>query len=176
MSPFSAVVRTGGSLRASGRIYFDSIPEPSAIVASHNPTVFLPLSNKRPNCTLNCRACHTLITTNAIHAVLLNNVRTEIYATGSAPIGAEGIGASYSTKSCPCRLTDFACLNCGNVLGTVLSFMCESCVSEHPWRYHKEAVTANDLVDFSCATTGLRINLTPEAEPSMLHIQEFPGR
>ncbi|KAK9719994.1 hypothetical protein K7432_004412 [Basidiobolus ranarum] len=183
MPPSNEVVNTdtNDSYRShrSYRIYFGNegftvSNSSSNPTTTYNPTVFLPLSNKKPSCALNCRSCQTLVAKNVIPAVLLNNTRTEIFATDIPPFGAEGVGPDCGTKSCNCRVTDLACLSCGNTIGYTLSYICSSCTSEHQWRFHKEAVTLNDVSYFNIHNpeSSLNFGLTKP----MMTMNEFPGR
>ncbi|ORX88670.1 hypothetical protein K493DRAFT_268030 [Basidiobolus meristosporus CBS 931.73] len=143
--------------------------------ANYNPTVFLQLNNTKPCCALNCNACQALISKNAIHAVLLNNTRTEIFATDAPPIGVEGVGADYWSKSCGCRITDLACLSCGNIIGYALSSICPNCTSEHQWRFHSDTVTFNESLDFHPSDIGAVMGAG--ITDSVMEVEsEFPGR
>ncbi|KAK9765785.1 hypothetical protein K7432_005601 [Basidiobolus ranarum] len=148
---------------------------PSYGPTNYNPTVLLPLNDTKPQCALNCRACEALVSKNVIHAVLLNNTRTEIYATDSPPFGVEGVGADYWSKSCGCRITDLACLSCGNIIGYSLSFICLNCTSEHQWRFHNDTVTFNDTLEFHPGGIGVVLGLGT-TEFTMKVKNEFPGR
>ncbi|KAJ3315220.1 Protein fam72a [Blyttiomyces sp. JEL0837] len=52
-------------------------------------------------------------------AILLADTNVELFSTDSPPIGVQMVNDDYVTRNCHCRIRDVACLNCGNLVGTV---------------------------------------------------------
>eukprot|EP00049_Salpingoeca_infusionum_P006994 m.113829 g.113829 ORF g.113829 m.113829 type:complete len:207 (-) comp13528_c0_seq2:162-782(-) len=101
---------------------------------------------------LHCASCSTMLCRRGMKALLLADVSTQLYSSDMPPTDrCDLIGDIYSTDSCQCRLSDFACLSCGEIIGYHVVEPCEKCLRScnngHLWMFHGDTVIGSDRVD-----------------------------
>ncbi|KAI8816592.1 FAM72 protein-domain-containing protein [Fimicolochytrium jonesii] len=104
-------------------------------------------------CTLTCRHCTNEVCSRGMKAILLGDLRVELFSTDSPPSKVQLVELDYMTRNCRCRIRDVACLGCGNVIGYHVTQPCdrclESCNNGHFWMFLSEGVTSTDRMDLS---------------------------
>lgn len=100
---------------------------------------------------LDCRYCGSLLCKRGMKAILLANVRVELYSTDTVPTNVQLVNDNYATTNCMCKIRDVACLGCGNVVGYHVTAPCQVCMSSnnngHFYMFFDEGVIGNDRVD-----------------------------
>eukprot|EP00122_Pirum_gemmata_P010866 Pgem_evm1s10058 len=58
------------------------------------------------------------------------------------------VGDDYTIGSCYCKIRDFACADCGNVVGYHVTRPCESCLDScnngHFWMFHSQSLICEE--------------------------------
>lgn len=95
---------------------------------------------------LNCKYCCQKISERAMRAILLSDVKIELFSTDSPPRQVETIFHDYDTSNCSCKIRDFACCQCGNTIGYHVSQPCSRCLEAknngHFWMFYAQCVIA----------------------------------
>eukprot|EP00055_Hartaetosiga_balthica_P006934 m.23032 g.23032 ORF g.23032 m.23032 type:complete len:158 (-) comp5509_c0_seq1:490-963(-) len=111
------------------------------------------MANRRFNTkkvqTLTCSFCKEKLCNRGMKALLLADVRTQLYSTDAAPFDAcTLVGELYETNSCHCKISNVACSTCGNIVGYHVIAPCTSCLSAcnngHLWMFHGHTVTSSE--------------------------------
>ncbi|TPX66158.1 hypothetical protein SpCBS45565_g04637 [Spizellomyces sp. 'palustris'] len=102
-------------------------------------------------CTLSCRHCDSVVCSRGMKAILLGDLRVELYSTDTPPSKVQLVDHDYMTRNCRCRIRDVACLGCGNVIGYHVTQPCDTCLDScnngHFWMFLSEGVTSTDRMD-----------------------------
>eukprot|EP00056_Hartaetosiga_gracilis_P004573 m.76267 g.76267 ORF g.76267 m.76267 type:complete len:159 (+) comp11872_c0_seq2:410-886(+) len=101
-------------------------------------------SNKKVH-TLSCQFCCEKLCNRGMKALLLADVRTQLYSTDAPPKESCAlVGNHYETNSCNCKIRNVACSTCGNIVGYHVAVPCTSCLSAcnngHLWMFHGTTV------------------------------------
>ncbi|KAJ3014264.1 Protein fam72a [Thoreauomyces humboldtii] len=100
-------------------------------------------------CTLSCRHCTNVVCARGMKAILLGDLRVELYSTDSPPAKVQLVEHDYMTQNCRCRIRDVA----GNVIGYHVTQPCatclESCNNGHFWMFLADGVTSAARMDLS---------------------------
>ncbi|KAI9330575.1 FAM72 protein-domain-containing protein, partial [Zopfochytrium polystomum] len=102
-------------------------------------------------CQIHCLHCSAVMCRRGMKAILLGNVKVELFSTDAPPTGVQLVFDDYTTRNCLCRIRDAACLACGNVVGYHVTQPCahclKSCNNGHFWMFLSEGITAMERVD-----------------------------
>jgi hypothetical protein len=102
-------------------------------------------------CKLFCGHCKYLLCERGMRAILLGNVKKELFSTDIPPSGVQLVYQDYFTKNCGCRIRDSACLECGNMVGYHVTQPCgkclDSCNNGHLWIFQADGLEVLDRVD-----------------------------
>ena len=95
---------------------------------------------------LDCALCRVRVCKRAMRAILLADVKVELYSTDIPPPQICLQSEDRQTQGCRCRIRDTVCATCGQVLGYHVSQPCERCLggknNGHFWMFYAEAVGA----------------------------------
>jgi len=144
--------RRGPSRQDTNDAYITDTRNPSAIHYSQsNRPTSIKRFEKKPVCNLECRYCDRSVCNRAMKAILLADVRVELFSTDFIPMGVQLVDKEYMTPNCDCRILDVACLGCGNVVGYHVSDPCASCLTSnnngHFWMFHSEGIKAHERMN-----------------------------
>ncbi|KAI9339212.1 protein FAM72, partial [Zopfochytrium polystomum] len=99
-------------------------------------------------CQLFCRHCDELVCNRGMKAILLGDLRVELYSTDAPPVRVQLVAKDYITRNCHCRIRDVACLHCGNVIGYHVTQPCEMCLDScnngHFWMFLSDGVVSKE--------------------------------
>ncbi|CAG8549684.1 1931_t:CDS:2 [Paraglomus brasilianum] len=102
-------------------------------------------------CKLSCKHCETGVCVRGMKAMLLADIRIELYSTDVPPLSVQLVGDDYMTQNCHCKIRDVACLTCGNVLGYHITQPCQTCMEAcnngHFWMFHTDGVNSEERLD-----------------------------
>ncbi|KAI8072390.1 FAM72 protein-domain-containing protein [Gongronella butleri] len=100
---------------------------------------------------LSCRHCEKNVCTRGMKAILLADMKVELYSTDTPSSTIHLMDKDYLTRTCHCRIRDVACLECGNIIGYHVVSPCRQCLSAcnngHFWMFHADACLAIERKD-----------------------------
>nr|CAB3244520.1 protein FAM72A-like [Phallusia mammillata] len=116
--------------------------------ALHDKTNLHPFFHDKEVYEVKCKFCCRELTNRGMKAILLADTNVDLYSTDMPPKTAvELIGKYFTTKTCACKIKDFACLSCGNPVGYHVALPCaqclESCNNGHFWIFHCHTTTVH---------------------------------
>jgi len=115
-----------------------------------NPAIH-PQFRSKAVCTLFCKHCTSTLCNRGMKAILLGNIKVELYSTDVPPKGVQLVWNDYTTQNCHCRIRDAACLGCGNIVGYHVTQGCHSCLKSchngHFWMFHSDGVGSYERMD-----------------------------
>ncbi|ORZ19502.1 protein FAM72, partial [Absidia repens] len=86
-------------------------------------------------------------------AILLADVKIELYSTDTPSSLIHLMDKDYSTRTCQCRIRDVACMECGNIIGYHVVSPCKQCLTAcnngHFWMFHSDACQPIERKDAS---------------------------
>lgn len=103
---------------------------------------------------LSCRYCSRHLCKRAMRALLLADLKVELFSTDGTPKeGCALVNEPYLTGRCQCVISDVACLGCGNPVGYHIVQPCKQCLAAcnngHLWMFHGHSVSAVERPDKS---------------------------
>ncbi|CAK8698582.1 protein FAM72A-like [Clavelina lepadiformis] len=114
--------------------------------ACHEPTIH-PYFRHKDVYVLWCVYCDNELSDRTMKAILLADIKVDLYSTDLPPKPAvDVIGRYYTTDTCSCQIRDMACTKCGNPVGYHVVLPCanclESCNNGHFWIFHQHTTKA----------------------------------
>lgn len=124
-----------------------------------------------------CCHCNMNVCMRAMKAILLANIRVELFSTDTPPPTVNLVFDDYITCNCNCKIRDVACTGCGNVLGYHVTQPCPKCLDSknngHFWMYYAENVCSRYRINSqTCQTVfwgnvdAFELELTNTIQPS----------
>ncbi|CAO3592789.1 unnamed protein product [Absidia cylindrospora] len=102
---------------------------------------------------LSCRHCQHIVCARGMKAILLADVKIELYSTDTPSSLIHLMDKDYSTRTCQCRIRDVACMECGNIIGYHVVSPCKQCLTAcnngHFWMFHSDACQPIERKDAS---------------------------
>lgn len=115
------------------------------------PNRFVDPLQKKHVYELVCLHCQTNICSRAMRAILLADVKIELFSTDTPPTTICLIFEDYVTNNCNCKIRDVACTGCGNCIGYHVTQPCFKCLEArnngHFWMYYAEHVSSAYRID-----------------------------
>ncbi|CAO3634922.1 unnamed protein product [Cunninghamella blakesleeana] len=115
----------------------------SSIASSHPPIKIV--------YDLFCRHCNSNVCTRGMKSILLADTHIELYSTDTPTSKTHLMEKDYLTHTCPCRIRDVACLDCGNIIGYHVVSPCKPCLSScnngHFWMFHSDVCRPTERKD-----------------------------
>ncbi|KAI8804699.1 FAM72 protein-domain-containing protein [Cladochytrium replicatum] len=146
-TPVLSLIDTPSRTNSSSESYADRGGDPSTTPAwtVGSPASLHPNFGNKSVFNLECAHCAQTVCRRGMKASLLADTQVELFSTDIIPESrVELVAENYNTHNCNCRIRDFACLGCGNVVGYHITQPCESCMSScnngHFWMFHSGAV------------------------------------
>jgi hypothetical protein len=115
------------------------------------PTRFVDPLQKKHVYELACLHCKTKVCSRAMRAILLADVKIELFSTDTPPNTICLIFEDYVTNNCSCKIRDVACTGCGNCIGYHVTQPCFKCLEArnngHFWMFYAENVSSAYRID-----------------------------
>ncbi|KAI8338036.1 FAM72 protein-domain-containing protein [Chlamydoabsidia padenii] len=100
-----------------------------------------------------CRHCQHMVCARGMKAILLADVKIELYSTDTPSSLIHLMDKDYSTRTCQCRIRDVVCIECGNIIGYHVVSPCKQCLTAcnngHFWMFHSDACQPIERKDAS---------------------------
>lgn len=121
-----------------------SLPQHSSLISS--AAYYSDQIRRKHVYELRCFHCSQFLSRRAMKAILLANLKIELYSTNCPPESVQLVYLDYMTDNCRCKIRDIACSQCGNILGYHVTQPCVRCLDAknngHFWMFYAESVVS----------------------------------